>query len=377
MISSIKQSLLRNLKNIPGWSINKKIVVIECDDWGSIRMPSKQVYEKLLSAGIPVDSERFTRYDTLANKDDLESLFEVLISVKDQLGKPAVMTPFSNIANPDFEKIRDSGFNEYHYEPFTTTLERYNRHPDTFKLWQEGIIEGIFVPEFHGREHLAVQLWMQKLQEGDKKLRLAFDLGYTSVDVAGIPEVAKQFRQEFYYTKEEHKEFLKRSIKEGVELFELLFGYRPIAFVPANGIFNPDLETSLSDSGIKFLQTGYWEPIYYTNGKVGHHMNVFGQKSKNGLRYYIRNGAFEPTDDHYKGIGMTISQIEAAFRWHKPAIIVTHRVNYVGGIEKSNRIQGLKELKLLLDTIVKKWPGVEFMSSAEMFNSFPQFTKNG
>jgi hypothetical protein len=338
-------------------------------------MPSKQVYEKLLSAGISVANSRFTRYDTLADKDDLESMYEVLLSVKDKNQNPAVMTPYSNVANPDFEKIRESGFKEYHFEPFTTTLQRYNRHPDTFKLWQEGIKKGIFVPEFHGREHLAVQLWMQKLLEGDKNLRLAFDLGYTSVNVAGIPEVAKQFRQEFYYIKEEHKEFLKRSIKEGLELFELLFGYRPIAFVPPNGIFNPELETSLADSGIKFLQTGYWEPIYYTNGKVGHHMNFFGQKSKSGLRYFIRNGAFEPTDESYKGIGITMSQIEAAFRWQKPALIVTHRVNYVGGIEKENRAQGLKELKLLLDTIVKKWPDVEFMSSATMFNSFKQFAK--
>jgi hypothetical protein len=369
MISSLKKRLLLDLKNIPGKRIKRKIVVIECDDWGSIRMPSKQVYNKLCEAGIIVNNNHFTRFDTLADKDDLESLFEVLCNVKDLNGQSAVMTPFCNVANPDFEKIRQSGFNEYHYEPFTETLQRYNRHPETFQLWQEGIKAGIFVPESHGREHLAVQFWMQKLLEGDKKLHIAFDYEYTSVDIVGIPAVAQQFRPEFYYNSDDQKKFLEHSIKDGIALFEQLFGYKPTAFVPGNGVFHPDLENALSETSVKFLHTGYWEPIYNTDGSISHSLHSFGQKSKSGLRYYMRNCSFEPTSEIYHGIELTIKQIEAAFRWHKPAIIGSHRVNFIGGIDKANREKGLKELRILLTKIIENWPDVEFMSTSELLTT--------
>ena len=74
---------------------------------------------------------RYNLLDTLEDKDDLEQLFETLHSVKDSKGKPAVMTPFVNVANPDFEKIKAAEYQQYFYEPFTTTLKKYNRHPNT------------------------------------------------------------------------------------------------------------------------------------------------------------------------------------------------------------------------------------------------------
>ena len=45
---SLKQTITHNLLNILGWRTKRHIVVIESDDWGSIRMPSKKVYDKLL-----------------------------------------------------------------------------------------------------------------------------------------------------------------------------------------------------------------------------------------------------------------------------------------------------------------------------------------
>ena len=372
MISIIKQNIFSNLKNIPGWRTDRKVVIIECDDWGGIRMPTKAAYHKLLSAGISVDKSRYNKYDTLADKEDLERLFEVLCGVKDKNGKAAIMTAVCNVANPDFEKIRQSEFSEYHYEPMTKTLDRYGRHPDTFRLWQEGIKNGIFVPESHGREHITVQLWMQKLREGDKNVRLAFDHEFVSVDTVGIPQPARQFRPEFFYDNNTHREFLEKSIVDGVNLFSILFNYRPTVFVPSNGIFHPDLEKTLVKTGVPFLYTALFDKIYNSNGTTSRKFHTLGQKSKSGLRYYIRNCAFEPTDIDFKGIEYTLSQIKAAFNWSKPAIISTHRVNFIGGISVKNRDTGLHELKKLLNAIIKMWPDVEFMSSSELFKVIGQ-----
>ena len=55
-----------------------------------------------------------------------------------------------------------------------------------------------------------------------------------------------------------------------------------------------------------------------------------------------------------------------AYYWNKPAIISTHRLNYVGYINPSNRDKNLKLLDHLLSSILKKWPDVEFMTSVEL-----------
>lgn len=40
MIRKIKHALGNNLINIRGWRTNRKIVVIESDDWGTLRTPN-------------------------------------------------------------------------------------------------------------------------------------------------------------------------------------------------------------------------------------------------------------------------------------------------------------------------------------------------
>jgi len=61
-----------------------------------------------------------------------------------------------------------------------------------------------------------------------------------------------------------------------------------------------------------------------------------------------------------------MSEIQNAFFWHKPAIISTHRINYVGGINIKHRGRNLKLLDQLLQRILIKWPDVEFLSSDQL-----------
>jgi hypothetical protein len=361
---SIYYNLIINLKNIPGWRTSRKIVVIECDDWGGIRIPSKEIYEKLIKGGLAMDKGRF-RYDTLETIEDLDKLFTILDSVKDKNGHSAVMSPITNTANPDFEKIKQSDFKEYHYEKFTETLIRYGRGTGVFKLWKQGIQAGVFVPELHGREHITVQIWLQKLREGNKDLLLAFDNGLAAVEVPGVHPAAGEFRPEFYFDSESQKPFLKRSIIEGVNLFKEIFGYTPRVFVPSNGIFHPDFEETVTETGVKFLYVSHSMPYPVNGGELKYRRFITGQRGPGDLTYYTRNCAFEPTSAIYKGIDPTLKQIAAAFRWHKPANISTHRVNFAGGIEPASRERGLSELSKLLQAIVKRWPDVEFMSSGD------------
>ena len=109
---NIKQTITHNLLNVPGWRTNRHIVVIESDDWGSIRMPSKEVYDRLLNSGYRVDLCHFSDFDSLETGADLTNLFEVLDSVRDSRNHPAVLTANCVVANPDFDRIKACNFEE-------------------------------------------------------------------------------------------------------------------------------------------------------------------------------------------------------------------------------------------------------------------------
>lgn len=67
-------------------------------------------------------------------------------------------------------------------------------------------------------------------------------------------------------------------------------------------------------------------------------------------------------------MSVCLDNIDAAFRWHAPAMISTHRVNFAGAIEPTHRNQSLNDLRELLTEIVKRWPDAEFVSGADMLN---------
>lgn len=361
----MKDKIILNFKNIPGWRTKRKIIVIECDDWGSIRMPSKNVYNFLISAGLKINMRMYNKYETLETREDLEQLFSVLSAVRDKNNSPAIMTAMTNMANPDFEKIRMGKFAEYHYEKFTDTLRNYYPTSDVFQMWEEGINAGIFIPELHGREHISVQLWLQKLREGNEDLLLAFNKGFVALEIPEVPEPARGFRAEFFFTSEDQKPFLMNSIRESIDLFKVIFGRQPNVFVPGNNIFHHDFDEIAAKLGIKFLYVSNKMPYPANGGELKYRYFVTGQKGPYGVTYYTRNCAFEPNDPEYKGIGPTMEQVKAAFRWRKPANISTHRGNFTGGIDPAYRSKGLMELKKLLNAIHEKWPDVEFMSSVD------------
>ena len=123
MISSFKRKLAKHYINLRGWKTNRKIVVIESDDWGSIRMASLKSYTNLLKRGIPVNENKFTSLDGLERTDDLKQLFKILRKHHDTKGNHPVITACAVVANPDFKKIEASDFSKYYFETIEKTYE--------------------------------------------------------------------------------------------------------------------------------------------------------------------------------------------------------------------------------------------------------------
>jgi len=365
----LRRKAARNAVNFLGWNTNRRIIVIESDDWGSIRMPSKNVYNKFLSKGIPVDQSPYCRYDSLASEDDLKDLFDVLTSVKDSNNNNPAFTANTVVTNPDFLKIKESGYSEYHYELFTDTLKKYPNHSKCFNLWKKGIDEGIFYPQFHGREHLNVPLWLELLQSEHPDFLFAFENNCWGLSTDIYPRLRMSIQASLDIRNQSNLAFQKKSIIKGCELFENIFGYRSRSFIANNFIWSSSLNATLLKAGVKYLQGMKYQKMPLNGNKkrkmVRHYL---GEQNKLGQYYLVRNCSFEPSQREAKfdNVGECMKDISNAFFWNKPAIISSHRLNYIGYLDANNKNQNLILLEKLLNKIVSTWPEVEFLTSNQL-----------
>ncbi|MFH1119644.1 MAG: hypothetical protein V1775_07450 [Bacteroidota bacterium] len=362
------KSLKRSLGNIPGWRTDRQIIVFESDDWGSIRMPSENTYNTCLKNGYRVDRNIFSRYDSLASVEDLTLLFDLLLSYRDKNHNPPVFTANCLVTNPDFEKIRKDNFENYHYEHITDTFKRYPEHSGCFGLWKKGMDNKVFRPQSHGREHLNVSRFLNDLNQGNKDAHFAFNHEMPGIFAKDNVVAGNNYVVALEYNNEADKTAKGEIIREGLRIFSELFGYESSSFIATNYIWAPEHEKVLSEQNVRFIQGSKFQLI--PKGEYGGFSKKYhftGQKNNYGQFYLARNAYFEPALNHnFDWVSSCMKEIENAFFWKKPAIVSTHRINYVGFIDRQNRDQGLFQLKDLLDRILLKWPDAEFLSTDEL-----------
>lgn len=360
---NLRKIVTKNYINAVGWRTKQKLLLIESDDWGAIRMPSKSVYETLCLQGAG-EGCFFDKYDSLESSEDLELLFEVLSSVKDNQGHHAIMEPFAVVANPNYEAIEANGFSEYVYEPFVDTYRRFSHTAKSFETIKEGMRLGIWYPQSHGREHIQVNRWMKALQSNDKLVRLEFS---SRAFHCGCQPPKIDYYNAFDYDSKDELPQLKEIIRDGLNIFEQLYGYRPIALCAPCGYTSQELIDFSSQEGVRLRGGQFRSPN--GDGSYKRNNSYWGAKGINDTRVYRRNCKFEPAKNHnIDWVDQCLSEIKIAFRWGKPAVIDSHRVNYIGSISPENRDYSLKEMKRLLREIVKRWPDVEFINSEQLYN---------
>lgn len=366
MLNFIKQ----NAKNMLGWKTRRRLVIISVDDFGNVRLDSKGARERLDSEGLKVFGY-FDEYDTLENREDLESLYDALTSVKDRNGRHAVFTPFAVPCNINFEKMAEENYERYHYELLPETYSKLSdyypaSYKGTWELWKEGVLRGLLVPQFHGREHINLKVFEKKLREKDRELLILLkNRSLTGLPRSGHHNIGYSAAFDFWEFKE--NDGFKIIIEDGLNAFEKVFGYRSVHFNPAGGREHSYIYKFLKENGIKYLDTHLIKKENRGNGKYKTMINYTGKINTLGMVYFVRNVVFEPSEPKSFDWAMfTLKQIETAFNWNQPAIISSHRANYCGHVSPKNRSVGINSLKTLLKEIVRKWPDVEFMSSDEL-----------
>jgi hypothetical protein len=277
------------------------------------------------------------------------------------------LTAYHVVANPNFEKIEASGRKEYHYE---TILETYKRFPHTQQvpnLIKEGIDKGIYIPQSHGREHVHVKRYMEAIISKSTKEQIAFN---NRAIISSKSELDKKpFDKNYFagqdYSDETEFEVIEKIIVEGLKIFEEIFGFNSITFTPQGGFWGDHIFKTLDSNGVKLVCGQRQEPNL--NGKHKTIDKIWGQKNKYTQIYWRRNCQFEPArNQNFNWVGKCLEEMEIAFRWGKPAVISAHRENFIGSIFEENRKDSLKKLEILIAETLKRWPGVQFISTAQL-----------
>lgn len=365
----MKNKLKYNLQNLIGRRVNKRILIIESDDWGCIRMPSKQVFDTLLNQGIPVDKCPYNSNDMLESADDINGVIQCFQSLKDSKGNSLKLTANFIVANPDFEKIRKSDFNEYHFQDFVETYSREQGNLSTFDAIKNAIELGVLQPQLHGREHLQPFEWLSALKSGDSETLFAFGLGVWGHPSKYSLNTGINFSSAFHAAEKSQIDFFKVSITEAQRIFKSHFGFYSKSFIPPRYIWMNELNETLKENNIELLQGKIvqLQPEFSENNSLKAVRVWQGKKLNHGVRCVTRNVFFEPAEKpKFNWESDAFSRIQAAFNWGKPAVISMHRLNFMGGLNPENRENNLERLRKLIVQVLKTYPDVEFQTTDQL-----------
>lgn len=362
-----KQTLKKHLINIRGKKIKEKFLVLESDDWGAIRIPNKEVREVFWQKGYTKKTDPFARFDALESAQDYQALFEVLARFKDIKGNSPVLTANFIMNNPDFDAIKNRGFQQYHSESFLKTYQSYPSSENAWEVLQEGLRQKLIYPQFHGAEHLNVIRWMDLLHKNETRFREAFELQCYSIDDKNQNRRANLMAA-YDFGSEAELEYIKKSIEVGLQQFHNVFGFASKTTIAPCYVWNHAVEQVMQNNKVACFQGSYQQNIPKIGKPFQKKYRYTGQQNAQNQTYLVRNGLFEPSlNNQIDWVQKSLESIEIAFRWGKPAIIGAHRINFVGRLDEHQRNQNLKELKLLLEKALERWPEIQFVNSAQLF----------
>lgn len=367
MKSLLRDTIRPLFLNGRGWRTKRKLLVIQSDDWGAIRTSGRSALNALQEAGVDVRRCHYTRFDALEGVDDLSALFEVLCSVRDRNGAMAKFTANCLVANPNFDAIRDEQFLRYVPESVIETFARSERTRGVGKIWLEGYKARLFYPQSHSREHFNVGSWMRYLQGGESIFRVLFNHQMYALSSFFLRGNQRSYLAALQSPEPGEVDERELIVSDGLMRFKQIFGFASNSFIAPNYVWDGYIENILSLEGVRYIQTsGAQQPTVNDQSarRIRRHQ---GEINANKQLYLLRNVHFEPSSAPGENwISKCLRDIGVSFMMGKPAIISTHRVNYIGALDEKNRERGLLLLRGLLEAVVSRWPDVEFLSTVEL-----------
>jgi len=336
---------------MPGadWS-RHKVICFESDDWGCCCWtPSPAALQRVVAireVREHFDRRRLWRWvdGSLETPEHVTALCDFLERFTGADGRPAVFTPCYIMGNPDFERIAAGGMAEYSDLLIDGAVPSAWELGDFIAPAREGIMRGVWRPEYHARlHHTQPYLWLETVREGH-------------------PEAAPLFEEQIFQQSGMRPEYQDMDeatqrdwVEGGMSSFERAFGYLP--------------ECAINCDASELTERIWWEWGVRTRLNRFPDEGVFGPSPFTEMTYLRRNVRLEPLgiDDEYTASGFTGAwrELQQAWASGQPAIVSTHRKNYVSFVAEQQR-QGYLQLELLLIGIAESYPDAVYLTSAEI-----------
>ena len=180
-------------------------VVIESDDWGALAGVAD---ESLLQEYFNLCGSKRKCCPKLESKEELYNLFSLLKRYHGADGFSPVITAFTCMGNPDFDRIREDGFQNYSDIGVDEGFPAGWNGEGVVAAWQEGIRQDLWHPEFHATlHHINSRRWVELLREegaaGDFARQMfgikTYSLPYHLPEYEGfdLPEQERMIRKAF------------------------------------------------------------------------------------------------------------------------------------------------------------------------------------
>ena len=339
-----------------------KAVVIESDDWGLCAWsPDAQAHRVL--TGMPAfrtTSGRRYGGSTLESAADMRAMMQLLGDVRGADGMPAVLQANTIMASPDYAALQPPLFPLEGPMPlmdFPETRGRWAR-PGLREALTAAQETGQWWPELHGLHHLPEQTWVDALRRGVDDARRAHEQESpicTAVEAAGE------------YDDAEPRELRLQNLRSAVRKFEALFGRTPTSFCPPDYRWGSGLDHEAKALGLTTFQ-GEAERARARMPRLRRLFHRVRWPSHEGERFAMPPRiAFEPMGSenaaHKVGVERALRSTKEAWTLGQPAILSTHRLNYVH-LQPGWADNGRMALHDLLQALVKD--GARFMIDAEV-----------
>lgn len=311
------------------------VCIVESDDWG------------------PGD---------VSHAEVLGRIREVLVRHEDPVGHPACMTIGVLLAIPDCTAMSRMGGQNYVRQ---TLLDP--QHAVIREALQAGEQCGCFSLQLHGLEHLWPESLMAAAKDGKPEVCdwLRAGLGWHTEALPG--ELQSRWTDASVLpSRELAVSDIEDAVSQEVSFFSEVFGRVPRVVVPPTFIWNATVERAWAAQGVSVVMT----PGRRLTGRdadarpaMSDCSNILNaQRGEGGVCYLVRDIYFEPALGHR--VAGIIAQIEHRIGLGRPALLETHRFNFVRS--ELDCAVSLNELDVLFRAVREKWPTTRFMSSERL-----------
>jgi len=304
-----------------------KAVVIESDDWGLCAWSADANAHRVLADTPAYRHPSGRRYggSTLESAADLEAMGAILSSAAGEDGIAPVMQANTVMASPDYDRLHAPMFDAetLPLRDFPEPPSRWRR-PGLDRALRAVTDSGVWWPELHGLHHLPEAAWLNALRRGEPDARRAFE--HQSMVCAAVEKGGE-------YGEDEPLDLRRRNLALAAGKFRALFGRDPGSFCPPDYHWDPALDRDAEALGL-FTFQGVPESAGARAPRFRRLFHRFRWPHFDGRRFALPPRiAFEPLTaegpSESLGVERTWRAVQEAWRRGQPAVISTHRMNYV------------------------------------------------